>query len=398
MFLDCLGKQLKVNGRQTAHLDFSDSPHVTFHPLPLFGFFHSEGSRGFHFISLNHGFLRPVRPTRRRSVSSQPATQRQTNNPADALHKSRLLNVEEKPFKRISKRLLNPESFVVSPSQTLTPPPEDADADATAAAEAQKQKRLEEWRHFRDDVTLDFAAFEGSIARIQFLLTSNEQERQRYATEKLRILETMHSVRENTSELRTQLEEAQRVLAMRKSYDELAEKITSNRLLKPREDQQANLLKLQIEIADLEKESKDYAETWTERREQFGRIVEEGMQLRRLIRDEKEEVERREGMQEDQDGEDGDVGSKGKTSGPNSPRPEDSATPSGQSQDESRLGVDKTAGNARGVSPLRQVTTAEGKPTMEDTTMDEGEVEEGEESELEEGEELPDDREKMDIS
>jgi Tho complex subunit 7. len=169
-------------------------------------------------------------------------------------------------------------------------------------------------------VTLDFAAFEGSIARIQFLLTSNEQERQRYATEKLRILETMHSVRENTSELRTQLEEAQRVLAMRKSYDELAEKITSNRLLKPREDQQANLLKLQIEIADLEKESKDYAETWTERREQFGRIVEEGMQLRRLIRDEKEEVERREGMQEDQDGEDGDVGSKGKTSGPNSPR------------------------------------------------------------------------------
>lgn len=332
------------------------------------------------------------------SHRSQPPSS-QTNIPADALHKSRLLNVEEKPFKRISKRLLNPDSFVVSPTQTLTPPPEDADPDATAAAEAQKQKRLEEWRHFRDDVTLDFAAFEGSIARIQFLLTSNEQERQRYATEKLRILETMHSVRENTNELRTQLEEAQRVLAMRKSYDELAEKITSNRLLKPREDQQANLQKLQIEIADLEKESKDYAETWTERREQFGRIVEEGMQLRRLIRDEKEEVERREGMQEDQDGDDGDVGSKGKTSGPNSPRPEDVATPSGQNLDESRLSVDKPAGNVRGVSPLRQVTTAEGKSPLEDLNMvDEGEVEEGEESELEEGEELPDDREKMDIS
>lgn len=327
----------------------------------------------------------------------------QTNIPAlaDALHKSRLLNVEEKPFKRISKRLLNPESFVVShASQTLTPPPEDADPDATAAAEAQKQKRLEEWRHFREDVTLDFAAFEGSIARIQFLLTSNEQERQRYATEKLRILETMHSVRGNTGELRAQLEEAQRVLAMRKSYDELAEKITSNRLLKPREDQQANLQKLQVEIADLEKESKDYAETWTERREQFGRIVEEGMQLRRLIRDEKEEVERREGMQEGEDGDEGDVGSKGKISGPNSPLPEDSATPSGQSQDESsRLGVDKTSGNARGVSPLRQVITADGKASAEDTNMvDEGEVDEGEESELEEGEELPDDREKMDTS
>jgi hypothetical protein len=327
----------------------------------------------------------------------------QTNKPAlaDALHKTRLLNVEEKPFKRISKRLLNPESLVVShASQTLTPPPEDADPDATAAAEAQKQKRLEEWRHFREDVTLDFAAFEGSIARIQFLLTSNEQERQRYATEKLRILETMHSVRENTGELRVQLEEAQRVLAMRKSYDDLAEKITSNRLLKPREDQQANLQKLQVEIADLEKESKDYAETWTERREQFGRIVEEGMQLRRLIRDEKEEVERREGMQEGEDGDEGDVGSKGKTSGPNSPRPEaESATPSQQSQDESgRLAVDKTSGNVRGVSPLRQVTTAEGKASEDTNMLDEGEVEDGEESDLEEGEELPDDRERMDIS
>ncbi|OQD70153.1 hypothetical protein PENDEC_c026G03497 [Penicillium decumbens] len=320
---------------------------------------------------------------------------------ADALHKSRLLNVEEKPFKRISKRLLNPESFVVSPAlQTLTPPPEDSDPDATAAAEAQKQKRLEEWRHFREDVTLDFAAFEGSIARIQFLLTSNEQERQRYADEKLRILETMQSVRENTTELRAQLEEAQRVLAMRKSYDDLAEKITSNRLLKPREDQQANLQKLQVEIADLEKESKDYAETWTERREQFGRIVEEGMQLRRLIRDEKEEVERREGMQEGEDGDEGDIGSKGKASGANSPHPEaDSETPSQQSQDESgRLGVDKASGNVRGASPLRQEITTEVKTSTEDTNMDEGEVSEGEGSELEEGEELPDDREKMDIS
>ncbi|KAJ5591660.1 uncharacterized protein N7459_002029 [Penicillium hispanicum] len=328
---------------------------------------------------------------------------------ADALHKSRLLNVEEKPFKRISKRLLNPESLVVSSTSfPLTPPPEEPDTDATAA-EAEKQKRLEEWRHFREDVTLDFAAFEGSIARIQFLLTSNEEERQRYATEKLRILSTMQSVRENTSELRTQLEEAQRLLALRKSYDDLAEKITNNRLLKPREDQQANLQKLQVEITELEKESKDYAKTWAERREQFGRIVEEGMQLRRLIRDEKEEVERREGMQEGEDGDEGDVISKGKVSGANSPHPEaESFTPSHHSQDENgRLQVDKTSGTGRSASPLRHVTIAEGGRALtdqEDTNMvDEGEVtaEDGEQSdELEEGEELPDNRlaEKMDIS
>ncbi|OQE20305.1 hypothetical protein PENSTE_c013G05324 [Penicillium steckii] len=318
----------------------------------------------------------------------------------DALHKSRLLNVEEKPFKRISKRILNPESLVTSNPQTLTPPPEDS-ADATAA-EAEKHKRLEEWRHFREDVTLDFVAFEGSIARIQFLLTSNEKERERYASEKLRILETMQSVRGNTAELRTQLEEAQRLLALRKSYDELAEKITSNRLLKPREDQEANLQKLETEITELEKESKDYAETWAERREQFGRIVEEGMQLRRLIRDEKEEVERREGMQEGEDGDEGEVNSKGKVSSANSPRPEAEGSTPSQSQDEntSRLQIEKGSESTRGVSPLRNATSAEGekhRSDQEDTNMlDEGEVQENDaghqSDELEEGEELADDR------
>ncbi|KAI9927399.1 hypothetical protein MW887_003011 [Aspergillus wentii] len=330
---------------------------------------------------------------------------------SDALHKSRLLNVEEKPFRRISKRLLTSQSIVVS-NATLppTPPPEDADQEATTAAEAEKQKRLEEWRNFREDVTLDFAAFEGSIARIQFLLTSNERERERYAAEKLQILSTMQAVRENTSDLRSQLEEAQRLLALRKSYDDLAEKITSNRLLKPREDQQSNLQKLRTEITELEKESKEYAQTWSERREQFGRIVEEGMQLRRLIRDEKEEVERREGMQEDADADDGDVPSKGKSSEANTPRPDgDSATPS-HSQDETGrsfggLQAEKSITAAGAASPLRQVTTAENEkkisPDQEDATMvDEGEVTEGEDNaerpdHLEEGEEVND---RMDIT
>ncbi|KAJ5473581.1 hypothetical protein N7475_003147 [Penicillium sp. IBT 31633x] len=330
----------------------------------------------------------------------------------DALHKSRLLNVEEKPFKRISKRLLNPESLIISQSSLpLTPPPEDTDPESDAtAAEAEKQKRLEEWRHFREDVSLDFAAFEGSIARVQFLLTSNEQERQRYATERVQILSKMQSVRESTTDLRSQLEEAQRLLSLRKTYDELTDKITSNRLLKPREDQSANLQKLRLEIADLEKESKDYAKTWSERREQFGRIVDEGMQLRRLIRDEKEEVERREGMQEGVDGDEGEVTSKGKSSSGNTPGPDsDAMTPSHQSQDEgsrsSALQVGKP-GTARGASPLRHVTAAQidGVGSHRDDTnmLDEGEisvVSDGELSELEEGEELPDDfNEKMDTT
>ena len=339
-------------------------------------------------------------------VHSSSFPQLKANALTDALHKSRLLNVEEKPFKRISKRLLNPESLVISQSTLPTPPPEETDDDAT---EAQRQKKLEEWRHFREDVSLDFAAFEGSIARVQFLLTSNEQERARYATERVQILSTMQSVRESTADLRSQLEEAQRLLSLRKTYDELTDKITSNRLLKTREEQSANLQKLRTEISDLENESKDYATTWAERREQFGRIVDEGMQLRRLIRDEKEEVERREGMQEGQDGDEGDAASKGKGSSANTPGPESEGMTPPRHQEEGKpagLLVEKT-GATGAASPLRQVTTAQGDSAAsvpEDTNMiDEGEISaisDGELCELEEGEELPDDHfnEKMDTT
>ncbi|KAK2861413.1 hypothetical protein FQN49_004218, partial [Arthroderma sp. PD_2] len=78
----------------------------------------------------------------------------------DGLHKSRLLNVEEKPFKRITKRLLAPNSLIASPSTFLaTPPPEATpeNADAIQEHEAEKQKMLEDWRHLREDITLDFA-------------------------------------------------------------------------------------------------------------------------------------------------------------------------------------------------------------------------------------------------
>ncbi|KZF24530.1 hypothetical protein L228DRAFT_259735 [Xylona heveae TC161] len=228
----------------------------------------------------------------------------------DGLHKSRLLNVEEKPYKRITKRLLTPNSLIYNPPKfPLTPPPDASAADEAAASqEREKQNQLEERRQWREDVLLDFTAFESSIIRTQFLLTSNAQERERYAKEKLKILATAQAVKENTAELRQQLEEAQKTLALRKTYDDLTEKITSNRMLRPREDQHANIAKLNAEIAELERESREYAQTWAERREQFGRIIEEGMQLRRMIRDEKEEAERREGMEDQEEGEEGEVG------------------------------------------------------------------------------------------
>ncbi|CZR50292.1 uncharacterized protein PAC_00164 [Phialocephala subalpina] len=224
----------------------------------------------------------------------------------DELHKTRLLNVEEKPFKRITKRLLTPNSLLYTPNKLPTPPPDNASGEEVTEDDPALQKQLEERRQFREDILFDFEAFDSSIARIQFLRNSNERERDRYTTDKQTILDTMQAVRASTAQLRIQLDEAKQTLEQRKKFDELAEKITNNRLLKPREEQDANLRKLEEECRELEKESATYGETWKERREQFGRIVEEGMQLRRLIRDEKEEVERREGM--DGGEEDGEVG------------------------------------------------------------------------------------------
>jgi hypothetical protein len=250
----------------------------------------------------------------------------------DELHKSRLLNVEEKPFKRITKRILTPGALLPPSNLLATPPP---DIDGTSALEAVDQKYLEERRQFREDVLLDFAAFDSSIARIQFLRNSNERERERYAAEKIKIMDAAQGVKDNTVQLRLQLEEAKKTLEQRKRFDELAEKITSNRLLRPREDQEVNLRKLEEECAELERESETYAVTWTQRSGQFENVMGELNRMQRQIRDEKEEVERREGM--DNDEEDGEVGDTGSHSGATpkhssqsgnaTPRPDGASTP-----------------------------------------------------------------------
>ncbi|MCJ1473392.1 hypothetical protein MMC13_002043 [Lambiella insularis] len=306
----------------------------------------------------------------------------------DALHARRLLNVEEKPIKRILKRLCTAGTPVASPLVVLPAPPElDASGadEAAAAYQAELKEFWEARRQFVEDVLLDFAAFDSSIIRMQMLLTGNAKERERYAAEKLRIEATAQEVRESTTGLRAQLEESQKTLALRKTYDELAEKITSNRLLRPREDQNANLEKLNAEIADLERESSEYAQTWTERRQQFGRIIEEGMQLRRLIRDEKEEVERREGMEEREDGEDVEAGSlRGRSSGMATPGHDDGGnTPLHIGMDEDSTATGLTVNrhlDTRAKSPLRAMTPApdldiQKAEESEDTNMaEDGEV------------------------
>lgn len=208
------------------------------------------------------------------------------------LHKTRLLNVEYKPFRRIVERLATLSSVVSS-----TVPLNSADAPQPGAAAATNFERL------REDVTVDFALFDNTILRLQYLHDANRRERERYEGDRERILRECASAVAANTQLRERLEGARATLAQRQKFDEMAQKIADNRLLRAREDQVVALAKLEEECRELERESETYSAVWKERRDQFNRIMEEGMLLRRQIRDEKEEVDRREGMNEGDDDE-----------------------------------------------------------------------------------------------
>ncbi|KAI0184568.1 Tho complex subunit 7-domain-containing protein [Xylaria flabelliformis] len=236
------------------------------------------------------------------------------------LHKTRLLAVEERPFKRLTKRLVTPGTFT-NPKLPTPPPDSSNNADAAEASSSNVDIAA-----LKEDIILDFAAFDSAIARLQFLATANAAEREHYASARLRIINTMESVREGNSQLRVRLDEARETLAQRRKFDELADKITGNRMLRTRAEQHVNLAKLAEECEELRRESEAYGDTWRERREQFERLVDEGRRLRALIRDEKEEVERREGMDSDaEDGEAAPTPGKGITSGNATPRAENGA-------------------------------------------------------------------------
>ncbi|CAK7225562.1 hypothetical protein SCUCBS95973_005908 [Sporothrix curviconia] len=220
----------------------------------------------------------------------------------EELFRSRLLNVEEKPFKRITKRLATLNRVVVAAGarQEQTPPPESeskGDGDEDKGGDPQT---LAEIAQLREDVTLDFAAFDASIARLQFLAAANARERARYADHRVTIDDTCRNVRDDVLVgLRSQLESARATLQQRQAFDALADRITSSKTLWPRPEQQAAIDKLEDECRQLQRESEAYSATWRERKQQFARIMDESMRLRRLIRDEKEEVERREGMDDE---------------------------------------------------------------------------------------------------
>jgi hypothetical protein len=297
----------------------------------------------------------------------------------EQLHVSRLLNVEERPFKSLTRKLLGAETpyqrFLARPNNNTEQDGTGNEPDDAFLADLSK---------FRESILYQFTAFESSIARLQFLRAANDRERERYAKEKLDIEATAEAVRLDTANLRVQLDDAQKTLAIRKTYDVLADKITKNAGLKPRDEQHVSIEKLKAEIEELQRESLELSETWVGRREQMGKVVDEAARLRRQIRNEKEpeEVEAEKRAQEMLAVEDREreLGSHVGT-----PRPEDDApTPGGAisramtpipeaeggtpAADVEMGGQDEDANGEGGATPNVQVTVTDEKG-VEDTEM-----------------------------
>lgn len=255
----------------------------------------------------------------------------------DAIHSTRLLAIEERPFQRVTRRLLDRDSLLrQTPKQLPSPPPEGEEAapvNNDAADPALRQK-------FREEVLLDFAALESSIARIQLVKSSNERERERYAAEKAKIVATAQSVRENTLLLREQLAEAQKVLELRKGYDALASKILDDKKLKSRDETRADIQTLEKEIEELEGEGREVEGLWVGRREQFERVVLEGEAMRRVIKGIKEP----EPGEDEGEGEEMDEGEEGKEdrSRMGTPGLEDGRTPRQESGGRTPMHEDRT--------------------------------------------------------
>jgi len=248
----------------------------------------------------------------------------------DDLHAKRLLNIEEKPFKRIQKRLLAPSNPI---QEYLRRVPVDAPSNAAGNGEVVSDQEgalngtgtgasngaghpktkdetdvyLKQLETFTHQTHHDFSALHTSLARLQFLLTSNASERSRYTDQVSSITAQHSSIRSNTSTLRSRLTEAREQLSKRKTYDSLAENVlwvdgkVGGERAKTREELERESEKLRVEIEELEREGSELRGQWGERREALANVIDEAGRLRRVVRGEPEHGDEQEDKRERED-------------------------------------------------------------------------------------------------
>ena len=316
----------------------------------------------------------------------------------DTLHNvARLLTVEARAFIRVSGRVGKQDTYAnLRPTHLPSPPPDASAADEAAAAQAaeseQQAHKIEDWRK---EIMNDLDLLDFTTLRFELISESNKSERARYAKEKVAITAKQEHVREEIETLRVDLENAKETLTVRKTYDELTEKITNSKMLKPRDEQAIAHAKLDEEIAELEHEVQTAKDTWNERRVQFLRIEEEAREMLRMVKDEKEEAERKEGMMKDRDDEGESSSVRGDNSRMGTPRPDGAMTPLHPSQNVEgsstlRVPQDRLAPLSRGPSaapsPARSAISEDTK--MTEAGNDAKDTREDDLSSLEEGEDI----------
>ncbi|KAK5101379.1 hypothetical protein LTS08_004986 [Lithohypha guttulata] len=331
----------------------------------------------------------------------------------DGLHAKRLLNVEEKSFKRIQKRLLTPTNVIQSylrrrpvdssapapnasaSAEVVSEPEEGDEGEETAIADVPKTEEeinayLKNLETFTHSTLHDFSSLTTSLARLQFLLASNARERERYATQSEEITHQHTTIRGETAQLRSRLSEARQQLEVRKGWDKHAEKVlwldgkVGGEKAKTREELTRESDKLRAEIEELEREGEDMQQQWLDRRHALADVIGESRRLRRVVRGEPEQVEDAR-SERDHEGEDGDQqqrreeddahtnmlerpeGHEGGSSNVGTPRPLDEgvSTPAHVPIDSSEAGAGDEVGLADANTPIPEPTITENVPKQE---------------------------------
>lgn len=235
----------------------------------------------------------------------------------DELHSARLLNVEERHYKRVFKTLLartNPINEYISrkptPRSTITaetdipssPASEDNDeltingSFQSPSTQSQKQEEYTvHLAHFRRTVQHDHTSLLSNLARYQFLLRQNASEVARYNAQTTSITRQCHDVKRETAALRTRLQHATSTMETRRKWDAQAEAVLhepgSGERRRTRAELGGAMEKLRAEIEELEREGEELRSAWQMRRDVFGDVVREGQRLKRVVRNEAEKAE-----------------------------------------------------------------------------------------------------------
>ena len=194
---------------------------------------------------------------------------------------ARLLQVESRPFQRLTAHTLRPE---VAGIAHLNRPQRLSPADREALAQ------------WKAESLLDVSLYELHITRMAATHKANAAQRAQYDEQKERSLAAAQATRDDTAKLRAELAEAQAELAQRKVYDEHAAQIGSGQATRSREQQLAMQSHLRESIDGLKTHVDALNDMRTQRHGQFAAIMQEARAMLDMMRGEKDEATRRESV------------------------------------------------------------------------------------------------------